>query len=440
MKKYFIPVFLLAIVSIQFSCGLLKKNVMKDIADDVKEVVISENSGEKFLVVKQEIFQATSKSDNGGIRQITGYNEYRITSYDINSGKISKRIETGDREVNPIFLGETQGKLWYKSSGKELGFHARDPKNLDIIVTQAKVVEVNPFLKDNFSQPEWNNIGRYYGFDPEKNMPMVSDNSGFVYYIDPASLKAEKTTESIKDFKFNNTCISTSMKINANTSINLSGSPRCYITYSGKNLKDISFLKGEFIKSSNMRAPNANAGYLLPFMKEIEKINKEIDSTENFITAFDTTGVKNNSRSFSNNHLEWAKKNLERAKDNLENITDKIKRKSNDDLFDIVTKDNCVFVMSQTDVTDQARVIISKIRINSDTTASQVWQTALKDIYRDPDKGFDKSSFEVVFSKGNPDLRTMRVIEGNDKLIFIFMLRATCIDVQTGNIVWQTDM
>src|SRR4029078_4211195 len=104
MKKYF-PGVIIIIISIFFSCGLLKKNVMKDIADDVNEVVMSQSGGENFLVVKQEIFQATSKSDNSDIRQITGYVEYRITSYDLNTGQISKRIETGDREINPIFLG-----------------------------------------------------------------------------------------------------------------------------------------------------------------------------------------------------------------------------------------------------------------------------------------------------------------------------------------------
>jgi len=108
--------------------------------------------------------------------------------------------------------------------------------------------------------------------------------------------------------------------------------------------------------------------------------------------------------------------------------------------YEIITDDKSVFVISQTDVTDQAKVIVSKVKLNSDSTVNLLWETVLDDIYRDPDKGFDKSSFEVVFSKGNPDLKTMRVIDWSDKLIFIFMLKATCFDVQSGKILWTIDL
>ncbi|MEO8446222.1 MAG: hypothetical protein ABI528_01935, partial [bacterium] len=201
------------------SCTLMKKNVMKDIADNFEEVIIAGSDGQYVLVAKEEIFQATSKSDKGGMRHITGYTEYRITSYDLNTGNLLKRIVLGDREENAcIFLGETSGKLWYKSVDPKLGFHARDPKSLDVIVSQDKITEANPFLLNNLSQPEWNSIERYYGFDNSKGMPMVSDNSGFVYYIDPSTLKADKVSASIINFKFKNNCLTSSIKIDAGNS------------------------------------------------------------------------------------------------------------------------------------------------------------------------------------------------------------------------------
>ncbi|MDQ3193625.1 MAG: hypothetical protein M3P82_01365 [Bacteroidota bacterium] len=419
----------------------MKKNVMEDIADDVNEVIISESSGEMVLVVKAEIFQATSKSDKGGIRQITGYTEYRITSYDLNTGKIYKRIETGAREANTFFLGITDGKLWYKSCDKELGFHARNPKTLDVIVSQNNVTEKNPLLKNYLSQPEWNDINRYYGFDMVKNMPMLSDNSGFVYYLDPNTLIGDKTSESIKNFKYDHNCLSTGMKLDAKTTINLTGSPRCYLRLSDRDFKDISFLKGEFLQSSGMRSESeVNTDFLSPFRNEIVRINREIDSIKNYISLTDTSEAINRSNSFSQNSVARAKRNIQNAETLLKHAQDNINRRSEDEVYDIVTKDKCVFVLSQTDATDQANVIISKIKLSPDTSFTQVWQTALDNVYRDPEKGLDRSSFDVVFSKGNPDLRTMRVIEGKDKLVFIFMLKATCMDVQTGNVLWQTDL
>lgn len=435
--------FLAAIFILLFSsCNPMKKNVSKDTADDILEMIISKSGDENFLVSKEEVFQATSKSDNNGIRQITGYTEYRITSYDLNTGNISKRIVLGDRKENECsFLGYTNGKLWYKSVDPKLGFHARDPKTLDVIVTQDRIIEVNPFLNGNISQPEWNNIRTYYGFDIDKNMPMISDNSGYVYFIDTETLKAEKTTESVRNFKFDNNCLTTSIKTNADKTVYLTGSPRCFINMNSKDIKEPNFLKGQFLQSSNvMNVEDSNPAFFLPFKKEIEKITNEIDSINQFIKDADTTSGDKYIQQNVKRNLIYAVRNVEYARTKIENIKKKMGKSRDNDSYEIITEDNSIFILSQTDVTDQAKIIISKVKLNSDTSVTQQWQTVLNDFYRDPDKGFDKSSFEVVFSKGDPDLRTMRVVRGNNKLIFAFMLKAACLDINTGNVIWVRDL
>ncbi|MBK9226439.1 MAG: hypothetical protein IPL67_05160 [Ignavibacteria bacterium] len=119
----------LILITVTCSCNPMKKDLMKDRADDVKEVIVSKNNDGVFLVIKEEVFQAVSKSDQGGFRRISGYTENRISSYDLNTGALVKRVILGDREENECtFLGETDGKLWYKSVNKDLGVHARDPK------------------------------------------------------------------------------------------------------------------------------------------------------------------------------------------------------------------------------------------------------------------------------------------------------------------------
>jgi len=45
----------------------MKKNVMKDTADDIMEAIISKTNDGTFLVIKEEVFQAVSKSDEGGL-------------------------------------------------------------------------------------------------------------------------------------------------------------------------------------------------------------------------------------------------------------------------------------------------------------------------------------------------------------------------------------
>ena len=434
-KKSFYIIFAALICS----CNPMKKDLMKDRADDVKEVIVSKNNDGVFLVIKEEVFQAVSKSDQGGFRRISGYTEDRISSYDINTGTLVKRVVLGEREENQcLFLGEINGKLWYKSVNKKLGVHARDPKTLDVIVSQEDIISANPFFAGNLSQPEWNTVQRFYGFDVLKIAPMVSDNSGYVYYIDPVSLKAEKTTESIKSFEFDNNCISTSMNIDANTGINLQGSPRNNLSYAGRDIKEPSFLDGNFLKSSNIiYSDDADPKFLAPIREKISMFNHQIDSLNNLLEKIDTASSgknKMNSQMYSYRSIQ---RNIENLKRNIKYADDDIKRYSNVKLFEILTKDNSVFVLSRSDVTDKAKAVISKVKLNEDSTVTLSWQTQLNDIYREPDKGFDKSSFEFVFSKGDPDLNTMRTVHYDNKLIFVFMLSATCIDTDTGNILWS---
>ncbi len=432
---------ILALILIS-SCNPMKKDVMKDTADDVNSIILSESKDGKFLVMNEEVFQATSKSDDRGIRQITGYTEYRISSYDLNTGTLSRRIALGDAKDNScIFLGETDGKLWYKSVDKQFGFHARDPKTLDVVVSEAQLTDANPVLKNNLSRPEWNNIIRYYGFDAVRNSPMIADNQGFVYIVDPVTLKAEKISESITNLDFDNRCTSSSINLDVNKSVNLLGSPRSFITYEGREVKEPSFLKGEFLVSSNSTNPlKSNSGFILPIEKEIEIQKHTIDSIKEFIANADTISGDKWERRKNVNNLKYAQRNIEYALENIEREEDKIKREVMDDYFEIITAGNCSFVLSQTDATDQAKVIISKIKFNGDSTITLVWQTELQNIFRDPVKGLDRSSFEIVFSKGSPDLNTMRAIADDKKLIFVFMLKAVCLDIESGKILWQFDV
>lgn len=415
----------------------MKKDAMKDRADDIKEAVITESGDGTFLVVKEEVFQAVSKSDQGGFRRISGYREDRISSYDLNTGGLTARIVLGDREENECtFLGETDGRIWYKSVNEELGLHSLDPKTLGVIASQESVIKTNPFLANNLSTPEWNAVKKYYGFDVMKMMPMVSDNAGYVYYIDPVSLKAEKTQESVKDFKYDNTCISTSVNIDANTSLYLQGSPRNSINYFSRDQKEPSFLDGNFVKSSNIvYSSRVNSGFFAPLKNEIDSYSSQIDSIQKLL---EETGKQNDkSQNYSFRNMQRNIENLTRRKEQAE---DEIRRYSDDRIFEIITDDRGVFVLSRTDVSDTARVIISKVRLGEDTTVSLAWQTKLGNVYREPDKGFDESSFEFVFSKGDPDLNTMRALYYRNRLVFIFMLTATCIDTESGNILWSIEL
>jgi hypothetical protein len=430
-------VFLLLISAMLFT-GCFKKNVTKDDADDIEEIIIANSGGEKILVSKESIFQATSKSSKGGIRTTTGYSEYRLSSYNLNTGELLKRIELGERDDDYLyFLGNTDGKLWYYSQNEKLGLHARDPKTLDIVVSQDQILNVNPFLKGNFPKVKWYELRRYFGYDYTKSIPIVSDNSGIIYSLDPTTLKAEKRTGSMTNYKYEESTQSTSMNIDKDLHVSLSGDPRKHLRIGNKNFEELDFLKGEFLFSSGViPAKDIYPDYFAPILKEIEKKQRAIDSLNTLIEEQkDETDV-------------WKARMVERMRDrvkheqrDLENENSKLTKASDEKINIVISRDKGFFVIHSTTASDTAKVLITKIRFNvEDKSPSSLWTTLLPNIFYDPDKVYEKGSFDYVFSKGSPNLRTKRVLYSDDKLVFITMLKAVCIDMNTGSILWERFM
>lgn len=436
MKKTY-NLFILLIFVILFT-GCFKKNVMDDDADDIEEIVIANSGGEKILVSKESIFQATSKSSKGGIRTTIGYSEYRLSSYNLSTGELLKRIELGERDDDYLyFLGNTDGKLWYYSQNEKVGLHARDPKTLDIVVSQDQILNVNPFLKGNFPKVKWYELRKYFGYDYVKNIPIVSDNSGIIYSLDPVTLKAEKRTGSMTNYKYEESTQSTSMNLDKDLHASLSGEPRKYLRLGNKNFEEPDFLKGEFLFSSGViPAKEIYPDYFAPILKVIEKKQRAIDSLSSLIEE-----QKDETDMWKARKVERMRERVKYEQSDLENENNKLIKAGDEKINLIISRDKGFFIIHSTTASDTAKVLISKVRFNTeDKSASFMWTTLLPNIFYEPDKVYEKGSFDYVFSKGSPNLRTKRVIYSDDKLVFISMLKAVCIDMNTGSILWEKFM
>lgn len=436
-KKIFITagILLFSVFLIALS-GCFKKDVMVDTADDVEEAVIMYVNGEKYLVVKEEIFQATSKESGRGITRTTGYTEYRLSSYNLNTGELVKRIELGERDDNNhYFLGPAEGKLWYISSDKETGLHARDPMTLEIIVPQSEIFNNNPFLTDNLPHPKYYEYRKYYGFDNPEKFPLISDNSGFVYKLDPNSLKAEKTDKSIEVYKYDETAKTTSMEFNSDTYLNLSGEPRKILKVKSQDYPEISFLDGNFMFSTTkLSQSDINPEFFAPIKMAIEKSTKKLDSLNKLYDELKNAGV-----SETDYKIKSVKYDIESIQRDLKFKDDEMKRKNTLNSV-IITDDRGVFIIHRSNATDTAKVIISKIILDENMNPGKKWETFIPDVFYDPGKVVDKDGFEYVFSKGSPDFDTVRILYGDGKLIYIFMLRAVCLDSKSGNILWNIEL
>ena len=130
------------------------KSVMKDEADDIIKARIYDFDGKTCLVMLEAVFQATSKEGGRGLTQITGFNEYRISVYDVLDGRLMARIKAGKQRSQPTeFLGCTPHHIWFYSF--ENGIHSLDPFTLEKKVSQETIFEINPELRGNLAICEW---------------------------------------------------------------------------------------------------------------------------------------------------------------------------------------------------------------------------------------------------------------------------------------------
>lgn len=414
--------------------GCFHKNVMKDDADNVAEVVMTSTPEGDVLVMNEEIFQATSKSSKGGFRQTSGYSEFRLTSYDAATGNIINRIELGERDENfSVFLGVSNSLLWYVSVDKEVGLHSRNPRTLEIVNKQEDIVNANPFLANNFPEVKWYELSSYYGLDYITGNIMLTDLSGTVYILDTKTLKTEKSTEKIEKFKFDENILCSSGKLNSEDYFNLRyENPRRNLSFKNKEFKNLDFLEGQFICSSiRLDVNTVHPEFFDPLNKEVQKLINKSDSLAEVLNNLEDNEV--NRRYGMKRSAEI---DLESTNRNLKYKLEEIKR-SRDDFKTVISSDKGIFVYHRSTATDTAKVLISKIKFKENPPAAELlWTVELPEIFFDPAKVYEKGSFDYVFSKGSPDLRTQRAVFLNDKLILVLMLKAVCIDLSSGKILW----
>jgi hypothetical protein len=323
------------------------------------------------------------------------------------------------------------------SVDEKTGNHARDPKTLEIIVAQDEIVKANTFLKDNFPKVKWYELRRYYGYDITKGVPLVSDNSGVIYEINPETYKAERVAGSISNLSYEESTESTSISVDDKTYASLTGDPRKYIRIRSKEFQDLDFLKGNFLLSSSPYIPGiVYPEYYGPVYEQIELKQKRVDSLKKLLADYNEKEDKplKNKVSYLEGEIRHTSGELER----LKKQTDKTENKR---FNTVVSPDRGFFIIHNTSASDTSKIMISKVIFGKTKTDIKLeWTTVVDNIFADPQKVFEKGGFEYVFSKGSPDLSTKRVVFSGDKLVYVSMLKAVCISMTDGKILWKIDV
>ncbi|MBI3510766.1 MAG: hypothetical protein HY064_08880 [Bacteroidetes bacterium] len=417
------------------------KDVMNDRADDVVQAFFYSGKEGKFIITKEEIFQATSKESDGASTNISGYAEYRISSYDLATGKLVGRVDMEEGiEKAFIILGASPGKIWIYSVNSELGFHCRDPKTLEVIADEKTLESKAPFNSFIFARPEWVKLGQFYGMNQENGFVMLTDMQGFHYYFDPAKNTMEKTEDEIRNFPADANYLNSSAYFSDGMFVSLSNDIRKKLMVKNEDsTAKFTYLDAALVIDND---PVHDAQRKLNYIDSIKRLQKIVDDTLHSI--YDRyPELKNdvmmfNAKSVQESETRNKVRDLQRATDDYGREIRKIQKDKRYmvDYPALSDGNKNFFVIYASDVSDTARIFIAKEKLENNSI-SEIWKVKLKDFYRDPEKANSKGAFANVFNDGDPQFHYQWFDTGDGKIVIISQLQMICINSSNGKIIWE---
>lgn len=462
-RSIFIKLLILIVLVSVSSC--YHKNIAKCEADDVVKIFVFTKDKVNYLISVENIFQATSKSSNGGFTQISGYNQQRISLYDLNTGKVVNRVDLGKINYKKpyIVLGCSESNIWIYSLNKNKGLYSLDPITLKEKVNQEQIFVYNSNLKGNLAVPTYTQIQDFYFFDELTNRLIVTDNQGYRHSISSKSLLSEKIDDNEKFYRVSSTYYLSASSEFKNKSVFLKGDIRKVIEFDNKVMfNNISFIDGKFINDCNRNRIFANCVRLNKkleteynkIVQTIDSLNKNKTSANNnsFTKRYvyynqDTITLNINLGDFSikindkpyqiENKLNNLKYTYESKMREINYDIDRLKNGSIPSNYLLQSDTNSFYIAHKNSTNNDAYLTISKVKINESNNIEVLWTTTIDNVFYDYSQASQTDAFKKVFSKGNPDFNFEYYDIVDDKLLIVHILNMICIDCQTGKILWQ---
>lgn len=409
---------------------------MTDEADNVSKAFVFSANNQACLAIYEIVFQATSKSSEGGINYVSGYNESRISVYQVNDGKMlaRKKISKQTQDEGTELLAYTNGQLWFYSKNQKLGLYALDALSLEPVVTQQDILDKNPALQTKLANPEWYQINQYYGYDAILNSLIITDVEGFRYTLSPKTLLVVKMVDSRPIPGFPDRYLGTSTNFKYQT-ISFQGDIRETIRYNSKDINpELSFIDPQFVQEQNRKKIyDRQLIESLKLRDNLDLINIELDSLKNRGAFSYKSDEYRYSRMVENQkyQLERALKESERNLQNLEkgNIMHYYLPQQIDS--------SSFLIIHRSNTNKNALLNISALSLTNDSVLQEKWKTNIPDIFYNPSDARETDDFKRVFSKGDPEFGFQFFEISGDRLIVIYMLHAFGIDLNSGMILWK---
>ena len=435
IRFYVLPIAFLFLLS-----GCFFKSDKTGSADGIICEYLYTDSAGQVLITHEKVFHATSKSSGRGYTRISGFTNTRLSAYDVKDGHLLARtIFGGESEDACLLLALTGNQLWCvrKNENEQVTLQTYDPRTLKVKASADQLLLQASFLKEHLANPEWYQLPQFYGYDAGRGI-ILSDDQGFHYALNPATLKVEKITDvSYQLPPLNDPDITGShTAYNDSVVLRLDGSPRNYLVIENGSRRlenDPGFLKGSFLVDKNLsRLQQMQSGQMQEVRSLISQQKSMVDSLQMLADSLrrNKTGV--NIRS-----METAVRDMQNRIDNLVRKAATSNRLTgrNDRLL-LAGSDN-FFVLQASSTNKDAGLLLSSLQWTPGQPLRLHWQSKLTGLFFDASNAKETNAFKEVFSSGNPEFTFRWADVTRQQLLLTWMLHTTCIDIRTGKVVWQ---
>jgi hypothetical protein len=432
--RLFVFLFILA----GFFTSCFHKDVMNDPADDIAETILYTGKEGNIVINHELIFQATSKSSGGGMTRISGYNEARLTSYDLETGAVLARIELGEeQETTYELLGVVADKLWLYTTDPELGLHSRNPKTLEVIDKEQTIKSLGPL---KLARPGFAQIDQYYAFDADSGALFLTDLQGIRYLLSPADLSVKETERELPREDFLTDILSTNVYFDKDKYIGFTGSSdRKKINWNNQDTAaQIPFINPQVFKDLNpSRTAARRNSYLNKLQSRIDSIRAKLDSL----------GVKYEEDEIAPREYKWNASDEERERERMitqigydyRDAVSDLKHEntfsSDYDEYALGAESKCALIYSAANVEDTAMAQLSLVDCSSQKFTEK-WKLSLTGFYYDS----DKAEGAGVFEDGDPEFRYKWAEIHNNTFVMIAQLKMIAIDLSTGKKIWEIQL
>jgi hypothetical protein len=435
---------LLLLASILLGQGCFHKDVMTDTADDIVNNLLYQGPEGNLIISKESIFQASSKSNEGGVTTISGTTDLRLSCYRIATGELAARVALGDmiEEANNL-LGYSPGKIWMYSIDPEIGLHYRDPLTLEVGETWPQIAQKPGLNTLQLAKPAWTLIDQFFAFDWMRGQVLLTDETGFKYALDPSTFRLQKIEIDFPRVAWHQSIQNSSGEFKIDAPAYLEGDPRKIISFAGKKTHgDLSFLFGAWILDANPYAEGQRKQALADSL--VHQLQSWKDSLASFSAQHPESNQEPNYQKWTfeqrrlhdrANEMRRAIEHLQREQENWTHTYNKV--------FDypLLTSDRkSAYVLHANLVSDTAHCIVSRVNLAADSTWSRVWDTDLQGIYHDHNKADQAGAFEEVYSKGNPTFDYEWACTDGHFMVLVLQLHMLALDLKTGKLVWKIEI